>query len=154
MTFQRDPVSVRWDAAAARMLQRAYEAKGEWAASRLADPTPVQHARFYMMGIDVNGPDNASTMSGKRDNARSRWCRGFVRSVYYQNKGGRPVEVEIGRHMPAVGTIPAGRAVRMRILRGGSVAQRAVRRKGEDARIFADDGRPAGRWSDPARRDW
>jgi hypothetical protein len=67
---------------------------------------------------------------------------------------GLPLQVEWGRRVPAVGTIPAGRAVRIRIATGGATKLRVVRAKPDSARIFADDGATAGRWSDPARRDW
>ena len=156
MPYQRDPVSVPWDRGAAALLDRAYRARGKWVATRIRDPRPGEVARFASMGIDVNGRDNAATLSGKHANYKTRWGRGFARALYRANSmnGNRPVELEIGVHKPATGVIPAGRAVRARLRRGGSVAKRAVQRKADDDRIFDDEGFPAGRWSDPEGRDW
>lgn len=156
MPYARDPVSLLWDRAAAHALAQAYAAKGGWYSTRVKDPTPVQVERFAALGIHVLGRDNAATRSGKRMNARSRWCRGFVRALYYQNglTGKRPIEVELGAHKPELGVIPAGRAIRVRVRRGGSAAQAAVRKKAEADRIYDNDGAAAGRWADPAGRDW
>jgi hypothetical protein len=171
MGYQRDPVSELFDSGARRLLQRAYQRPGQWVGTRIADPAPRHVAYFADMDIDVTGPDNAPTASGRRDDARSRWCRGFVRAVYYTEKwyGGhkvlrsarlmtpnqtRSVVIEVGRRVPATGAIPAGRAVRVKTVPGGDAARRAAMRKPEVKRIFDDDGEPAGRWSDPAGRDW
>jgi hypothetical protein len=153
----RDPVSELWDRAAQGLLERAYAARGGWVATRIKDPTDGQVARFRAIGIDPLGKDNAPTRSGKRKDMRSRWCRGFVRAVYYQNKAGegRAIEIEVGARKPAVGVIPAGRAVRIRVRRGGQVASGAVRRKAEADRIYDDAGGLGGRWAgDRSRRDW
>ncbi len=155
----RDPVSVIWDGGAGSLLARAYAQKGGWVSTIIADPKPRHAAMFAEMGIDVGGPDNAPTMSGKRKNMRSRWCRGFVRAFYYLNDsrhggGGRAVEIEVGARKPAVGRVPAGRAVRARLRVGGSVALRAVQRLPEDDRIWLDEGERGGRFADISRRDW
>lgn len=153
MPYSRDPVSVPWDKAAASLLLRAVQARGAWVATRIKDPTDRQVNLYRSAGIYVLGRDNAATLSGKRANYRTRWCRGFARA-FYRLKGARAVELEVGAHKPASGVIPAGRAVRARVRRGGSVARRAVQRKADDDRIFDDEGFPAGRWSDPEGRDW
>lgn len=168
----RDPVSLLMDAPARRLLARAYKARGGWVGTRLADPSPRHLAYLEGLGIHPYGKDRPSAVAGHGLDARTRWARGFVRAVYYQHKwwsDGRggfrrskrteprhtgAIEVEIGRHLPAAGVIPAGRAVRIRIRRGGSVARRAVQRMPESERIFTDDGRLAARWSDRALRDW
>jgi hypothetical protein len=159
---ERDPVSVLWDGAAGQLLGRARRARGQWAGTRIADPSPRQRAALLASyGINPDGPDNASAQGGRRGglNARTRWARGFVRAVYYVNdtRHGGPglaLEVEVGVHKPPLGVIPAGRAVRLRVRRGGSVAARAVARKPDSKRIFNGEGVPAGRFSDPALRDW
>jgi hypothetical protein len=159
---ERDPVSVLWDPAAAQLLGRARRARGQWAATRIADPSPRQRAALALSyGINVDGPDAPSTQGGRRGglNARTRWARGFVRALYYANDSrhggpGLALEVEVGAHKPPLGVIPAGRAVRVRVRRGGSVAIRAVQRKADGARIFDEAGMPAGRFSDPSLRDW
>ena len=166
-------MSVPFDRGARILLQRAYARPGEWVGTRLADPPPGRAAQFAAWyGINIMGPDNAPTASGTRQNAHTRWGRGFVRALYYQHKwwsgqGGRgwrqtrrtsprsagALRVEWGIRKPAVGVIPAGRAVRVQLARGGSVAMRAVQAKDESARIYV--GREtAGRWSDPEARDW
>jgi len=154
-------VSVLWDAAAAALLGRARRARGQWAGTRIADPSPRQRAALLAAyGIDPDAGDRPSTATRRGGlNARTRWARGFVRAVYYANdtRHGGPglaLEVEVGAHKPALGVIPAGRAVRLRVRRGGSVALRAVARKPDSKRIWDDAGLPAGRFSDPALRDW
>lgn len=160
MPYERDPVSVLWDTAAVRVLAETRALKGGWRGTRIADPTPRQRAALLdVYGIDPDGPDNPSSIGGRRGglNARTRWARGFVRALAYANdrRHGGPglaLEIEVGVHKPALGVIPAGRAVRVRVRRGGSA--RAVQAKPESKRIWVGDREPGGRWSDPARRDW
>lgn len=154
-------MSVLWDRGASELLGRARRARGGWAATRIGDPSNRQRAALMgAYGIDPDGPDRPSTARRRGGlNARTRWARGFVRAVYYVNdtRHGGPglaLEVEVGAHKPALGVIPAGRAVRLRVRRGGQVAMRAVGRKPDSARIWDDAGFPAGRFSDPALRDW
>ena len=168
--WERDPLSVLLDPGARRFLQRVYDARGDWVTTRLADPDPEVRAYALSRGIDPGGPDNASTVSGRHKNRRSRWGRAFSRSVYYQHRwygqrGGvrsdkrtqpysRPLELEVGRHVPVLGVIPAGRLVRARLHTGGASARSAAARIGDSERILDDNGERAGAWSDPARRDW
>lgn len=162
MPFERDPVSVLWDSAAARVLAEARALRGGWRGTRIADPTPRQRALLMgVYGIDPDGPDNPSSAGGRRGglDARSRWARGFVRALYYANDAryggpGLALDIEVGARKPALGVIPAGRAVRVRVRRGASVALRAVQAKPDSKRIWDDGGLPAGRWSDPELRDW
>lgn len=161
MAFERDPVSVLWDLRAAYFLEQARKARGEWYGTRIADPSARQRAMLARLGINVDGRDNPSAIGGRAGatSAKTRWARGFVRAVHYQNdrRNGGPglaLELEVGRHKEAGVTVPAGRAVRMRIRRGGSVAQRAVRQLPDARRIYTDQGYPGLRWSDPAKRDW
>ena len=162
MPYERDPVSVLWDTAAARVLAETRALRGGWRGTRIADPTPRQRAALLgVYGIDPDGPDNPSSVGGRRGglNARTRWARGFVRALNYANDSrhggpGLALEIEVGAHKPALGVIPAGRAVRVRVRKSGDVALRAVQRKPDAARIWDDDGLPGGRWSDPDRRDW
>jgi hypothetical protein len=168
MSRTRDPVSLLLDRGARDLLTRAYSVPaGTWVMTRLADPP-----REQAYGIRLMGPDNAPTASGTRNNAHTRWGRAFIRALYYQHKwhgdkdaggfrpGKRaapysvPLEVQWGARKPAVGVIPAGRAVRIRVAYGGQAKARAVRKKADVQRIFDDDGRPAGRWCDTSRLDW
>jgi hypothetical protein len=174
MPHSRDPVSELLDRGARTLLARAYSARsGTWVMTRLADPSREHLDWAQDMGIDnLMGPDRSLTQGGTQVNAHTRWGRAFMRALWYQHRwhgdkpargfreGRRtvpyslPLQVEWGRRMPAVGVIPAGRAVRVRIAAGGQVSARAVRRKPESARIYDDCGAPAGRWADPGKRDW
>jgi hypothetical protein len=171
MSAVRDPVSELLDRGARDLLSRVYAAAaGEWVMTRLADPPPETVAWAGTLGIELPGRDNAPTLSGRRMQVYTRWGRAFTRALYYQHKWygaagairaqrrmepfGRALDVEFGVRRPKLGVIPAGRAVRIRLRPGGAPALRAVRRLGDGDRTFADDGEPAGRWSDPARRDW
>ena len=171
MSYRRDPVSELFDSGARRLLERAYARRGQWVGTRLADPSPGHVALFAAMGINVLGPDNAATRSGRHQQMQTRWARGFARAVYYQHKwyyagGGLrasrrmaantsgAVEIEIGRAAAALGIIPAGRAVRVRVLRGGAVARRAVGAMADADRVWTDGAEPGGRFSDADGRDW
>ena len=161
---ERDPVSVLWDGPARALLRRAIDAKGEWQGTRIADPSERQRAMIRALGINVNARDNPSAQGGRARgghgiNAKTRWARGFVRAVFYHNDRrhggrGRSLELEVGRYLPAGAPVPAGYAVRLRTVRGGSVARRAAQRLPEEARIYTDAGGPGMRWSDPGLRDW
>jgi len=171
--LDRDPASVLLDSAARRIVGRALRNPGRWQVTRLSDPG--ERARRYLaaIGVDWRGPDNASAQGGRGLNARDRWGRAFVRACYYQFRwfsvtgGGSwrddprsearhagALRVEVGRRVPALGVLPAGRAVRVMYDAGGEAKYRAVRRMPDSARIYDDTGVPSARWSDPARRDW
>lgn len=167
MTYQRDPVSVLFDAGARRLLERAYRNHAQWVGTRLANPNERQLAYLASLGIQWNGPDGKSGEG--RLNARTRWARGFVRSLEYNHRwySGDPntggwrsarrttprgdigLIIEIGRALPGgrqAGTLLVpGRAVRVKVMRG---ARAHVRRKGG---LVYTEG--PGR-SDPALRDW
>lgn len=146
---------------------------GTWVMTRLADPSQEHLDWAQDIGLDnLLGPDRPTTANGQHVQAHTRWGRAFMRALWFQHKWygdkaiggfrserrmvpyGIPLQVEWGRRMPALGAIPAGRAVRVRIAVGGATALRAVRAKPDSARIFTDDGAIAGRWADPSRRDW
>lgn len=149
MGYARDPVSEVWDAAAAAVLRRAVSARGKWVSSRIADWTPDKRAELLALyGVDVAGPDDVP--SGV---ARSRWARGFVRAVHAANRASkrpRAVQLEIGRRVPAVGVIPAGRTFRIRTHPGGKKAREFAERKAGADRT--GDRTPG--YLPPDRRDW
>lgn len=160
MTAQRDPVSPWFDAGAQELLARLLQLPaGTWLRTRVADPSTLMRQWLAVRGIDWAGPDNASTAAqGSGLNARDRWTRAFVRSVYYQWRAigadqAGSLQLDIGRRVVPRGIIPAGRAVGLLYRRGGG-AYRAARRLGDDDRIFDDLGRPAGRASLIELRDW
>lgn len=173
MPAKRDPFSELLDTGARRLLERAYASPGAWVSTRLGDPGLRVRTLAMQMGVDLDGPDNPSTRrrSGGT-NARSRWGRAFVRSLYYQHKWySRPgpqqswirrpshretgaLRVEVGRHLGPTGVIPAGRVVRVQLARGGAAKEAAVARLEDRDRIYRPSGSPGGRWSDPGLRDW
>ena len=162
--WERDPVSVLWDGAAAALLARARQARGGWQGTRVADPSDRQRAMLLAIGINPNARDDPSAIGGRARagqglNARTRWVRGFARAVWYANdrRHGGPglaLELEVGRWKPAGVHVPSGYAVRLRVRRGGSAAMRAVRAQADSKRIYTDEGGPGKRWSDPSLRDW
>lgn len=127
MPARRDPISETFDAAARRLLARAYDNPGTWVSTRLADAGPRARTRAIALrpGYDPDGPDDASTYPRKGGglNARSAWARSFVRSCYDQHKwwsadrkgrhgwwraerraaprDSRALRIEVGRHIPA-----------------------------------------------------
>lgn len=72
--FERDPVSVQFDAAARRLLARAYANEGDWTGTFLTQPSPLWRAWALAHGIDLRGRDRWGEV---------RWVRGFKRSVYW-----------------------------------------------------------------------
>jgi hypothetical protein len=178
-TSGRDPVSVGFDGSARRLLERAYASPGVWVQVWLPDPTIRQRTRYTEIGIDVDGPDPLPAGGGV--NARTRWGRGFIRSVYFQHKNYSPVRrgagwnrrssprssgglrIEVGRHVPGspqfdparpgIG-LPPRRRVRAQLARGGKAKAAAVRRLSDNDRIYTDAGAPAARWGAPGFRDW
>ena len=158
----RDPVSELFDGGARTLLARAYARPGVWAGTRVGFPSARHVAYFAGRGINVLGTDQWG---------RDRWAAGFIRAVYYQHKwfysqgrlgntrrttanDARAIRYEVGRRLPVLGVLPAGRAVRIMVQPGGQAAMRAVRRLPDSMRIYDDGGSPAGRWADPAGRDW
>ncbi len=183
MPHARDPVSEPFDAAARRLLAKAYASRGQWASAWLPDPTIRQRTRWAELGItDLTGPDRPSTRSSSGGlDAKTRWARAFVRSLNYQHKWNSPMSgkawarrsaprsagglrVEVGRHVPAsaqfdpadpsAGGLPGRRRVRVQLAAGGAAKTRAVDRLASRDRIYTDAGTPGGRWSDPSLRDW
>jgi len=120
----RDPVSVSFDAAARRLLARAYASPGQWVSVWLPDPTVRQRTAMAAAGVtsDLTGPDRPTASGGRSGglDARTRWARGFVRALYYQHRWYSPargegwrsqrrtaprsaggLRIEVGRHVPA-----------------------------------------------------
>jgi hypothetical protein len=176
MGYQRDPVSEQFDAAAARLLNRAHARRGQWVGTYVKNPSPQWQAWARRRGMNLLGPDNAATKSGVKRNARTRWCRAFVRSVYYLHKhyyyegkgldlgdkkiggaearGSRALQFEVGTVRINPEGLVVGRPVRIRLLPKGSQADKAVRKLPNSRRIVDDEGNAAGAWNDPTLRDW
>jgi hypothetical protein len=169
--YTRDPVSELLDDGARTLLERAFAARGGWVQTRLADPSPQHVAWAASIGIDLWGPDNAPTVSGRHKDLKTRWVRSFSRALHYQLKWygspgrmrrsrrmvkyDRALELEVGRRVPALGVIPAGRIVRIRLLSGGRAAYAAVQATPMRNRIIDEHGNPDGPVSSVAEgRDW
>ena len=161
-----DPLQVAFKAGARRLLDRVYDNPYQWQVTRLTPPTPGQTAALRQRGIDPYKPD--PVQKGGLD-AKTRWARGFVRTLYHEHKwwsgtGGRGwrterrttarttggLLVEVGRVMPARGIIPAGRIVRVRLAPGGKAKEKAVDRLPDRAK-WADGGPQR---AQEAWRDW
>ena len=174
MTYEADPLRDHFTRGARQLLDRAYAHPGTWQGTRLAAPDAAALRFCLTRGINPLGPDNVSAAGGRRGglNARSRWMRAFVRCLYEQHLwwagthgsanawrgdrrlakyGGRGLQIEVGRAVPARGLIPAGRAVRVRVV---SQARAAAMRKAAADRTWTDSGEAGERWSDPSLRDW
>jgi hypothetical protein len=180
----RDPVSELFDGSARRLLARAYASPGTWVQAWLPDPTIRQRSGMTALhGIgDLTGPDPLPKGGGV--DARTRWGRGFVRSVYFQHKwysGGRGGEwredrrlsprstgglrIQVGRHVPPspqwdpaqprAGGFPPRRRVRVQLAAGGKAKQQAVARLSDSDRIYTRTGQLGGRWGGGDKyRDW
>jgi hypothetical protein len=161
MRIDRDPVSELFDAGARAMLDRAYRRPGAWVSTRLQDPEPRHLARF---GPGLLGPDDVSTPGRPGLDARTRWTRAFVRSLFHNHKwhsgpatgqwrGDRravprpaaEVELRIGNRAPVSGVRPAGRMVYVRYDPG---------RPARFARPKRGEGRVGPHRSDLRLRDW
>lgn len=171
-----DPLRDKFIRGARALLDRGYANPGSTQGTRLKDPDAKALRWCLARGINPRGPDNSSAIARGGLNARDRWMRAFIRCLYEQHLWwaadhetggqwrddrrlvpyrGRALIVAVGRRVPAVGVIPAGRAVSVTVTRAGrSAAFSAVQRKREDDRIYDNRGDPAGRWSDPELRDW
>jgi hypothetical protein len=130
--YARDPISVQFDGAAARLLRRAYSNRGEWVGTYVANPSAEWQAWAGLNGWPrLLGPDVAP--GGK---ARTAWCRSFVRSCWNLHqkfmtsrgleladtprpRGQRPpwsLQYQVGTVRIAPGGRVVGRAVRVRLL--------------------------------------
>ena len=169
MPYQRDPVSELFDNGARRLLERLYEAPRGTAVSTIVGDASLKHrARLLIQGVYPDAPDPAKAAVGTR---LGRWEAGFERALYYNHKwfftGGRlssarrmtaahtgALVVDWGNRRPARGVIPAGRLVTVRLRPGGLAAVNAVRKLGDEERIYDDAGNPAGKHAEPGARDW
>ncbi len=143
MAYARDPVSVLFDPGARALLARAYARPGQWAGTRLSNPSAAHLAYLAGLGIFVRAL-----------NYQHKWWSdapggGWRSSKRTVPRGDVGLIVEVGRAMPGgrqAGTLLVpGRAVRVKVMRG---ARQHVRRKVDQ--VYTE-GR--GR-ADPQYRDW
>ena len=156
-------MSELFDAGARTQLGRAYADRGAWKETRLQPPEARHRAYLARLGIDPDGPDDASIPGQPGLDAHNRWARGYVRALYYQHvnfstegggwrsarrptpRPGRLIEVRVGGHVRALGLIPAGQLIAVRMRSAAEAAQLA--RKAHAAGITP-------RQSDLRLRDW
>jgi hypothetical protein len=161
MVYKRDPVSVAFDASAARLLRRAHANQGKWVGTYIQNPGLGWELAARRGNLArLLGPDTAP--GGE---ARTRWMRGFVRSLYYIHKHhyweSRGVDLSEWRLSPnwagtlryetgnvrirerADGVLFIGRYIRIQL------AGKTSKPVPED-RKWKDKGP---RWSDPATRN-
>lgn len=77
MVYARDPLSVRFDPAARALLERAYDADGDWAYRVLGYPGPRFRTWAAAHGVNLSARDRWGEV---------RWVRAFKRSVFWQMK--------------------------------------------------------------------
>lgn len=169
MALERDPISVQFDPAAARLLRRCYRNQGSWQGTYLRNPSAQWELWGRRNGIRLLGPDNAG-----RGQARTRWARAFVRSAYYLHKwhyyetaGGlvladrravpatsRAVLFEVGTVRINQAGLILGRSVRLKVVPGGRAALAALDKTPDSRRIYTPGGAEGGAHSDLRDRDW
>ena len=166
--WQRDPLSVRFDPKATRLIERAYRARGAWAGDFLPPPGPRALAWMAWHGISPYERDRWGEL---------RYVRAYKRAVFWNlNKYGGVTGL---RELPNTGSFAGGWrapvrgewqtgvrarsgrhlgewAVRFRIHPGG----RATSRIGLERAVrlgdnwIDPDGRATFRQSTPDDRDW
>jgi hypothetical protein len=158
---ERDPISVQFDPAARALLRRAYANRGSWVGTYVRNPGPRWVAWGARNRVGLLARDQSPGGA-----AKTRWCRAFVRSVYYCHRHGEggvrwgdPLTYEVaGRVVIRPGGVIIGRHVRIRCfpLAAGAdqAAARAVAKLPESKRIYDSDGAPGGRHWTPADKDW
>jgi hypothetical protein len=164
MSLKRDPLSEWFDAAARRLLERAYRHRGEWTGIYLAQPGLRQHAAAARIGIwDLRERDRWGEV---------RWVRAFKRAVFWHHRmygysdefrPGRPrasdhagtsLEWQTGQLVMKSGWPGRRWAIRVRIHPAGAEAGHAAAEKIPASRRWVIAGQPTARQSTIADRDW
>lgn len=157
--FDRDPVSVQFDDAARRLLQRAYANPGQWTGTYLARPNPVWRAWARYRGIDLESRDRWGEV---------RWVRAFKRSCYWNlawygyaghlgaarrvsKSDGKAMLWETGNLVRKQGWPGRRYAIRIKLVPGGRAAENHTRHELPPAQRYtvSDAAR-----STIADRDW
>jgi hypothetical protein len=165
VVYTRDPLSARFDLPARRLVEEAYEVRGEWAGMILAPPGPRARQWMYAHGINPYERDRWGEL---------RFIRSFKRSVFWQVKWygglyglratansasggaesnwGAPVRVQwqTGVQVDTGGPLKSW-AVRIRLHEPGDATRLAGRR--DPNRWIDDAGHPTFRQSNPAYGD-
>lgn len=163
MPAQRDPVSTWFDAAAVRLLRRAYERPGEWVGVYLAPPSQAQAGRLRALHPDYQ------PMARDRW-GEYRWVRAYKRSVFWNLKKfgyhdelrpgdyrlsdwpAKSLEWETGKRVIKQGWPQRRWAIRIRLHPTGYAASKAAREKVPVRKRWIVNGVPTERQSTPADR--
>jgi hypothetical protein len=81
MPFERDPLSVRYDAMAGGLLGRGMAQPGRWVYRSLPRPRPGPRTRRWLADRDI-------TLSAIDEGGLTRYERAFTRALYYVHNGG------------------------------------------------------------------
>jgi len=164
VSYQRDPLSVRLDPRAVRLVERAYVVRGAWAGEYLPPPGPRARAWMAREGINPYEIDRWGEL---------RYIRGYKRAVFWllNNYGGvTGLRGQLntgagsgGWHAPVRGEWQTGIrnaeglwALRFRIHPSGrttsKIGKERALRLGDN--WIDEDGEPTFRQSTPADRPW
>lgn len=144
--FERDPLSVRYDAAAGRLIGEAISKPGAWVVRAVARPGDQGRAGAWLarMGIRLDSTDAGGLTA---------YERAYQRSMYYVLNGGGG-----GRKNPAWSLqrqwgaqTNRGRLLAVRVSRP-DVARRAVRRKPRSEQWYRNPDLQSGGQGSPKQR--
>ena len=169
MVYRRDPLSVRFDLPARRLVERAYANRGNWTLGFIPPPGPKARAWMASQGINPYERDRWGELRFIRSYKRAcfwliKWYGGLsglrgsrnTASGGKQSHWGAPVRAqwETGIRVSDEDDPHFGQwAVRLRIwVRGADTA--AAGRRARDPWIDPVTGRPTFRQSLPDDRDW
>lgn len=109
MRYERDPMSVRYDPAAGRLLGRAYARPGSWVTTEIKRPDPGPRTREWLreQGINLFLTDAGGLTT---------YERAFQRSLYYSHHGGGGRVNPVWSLQRQWGNLtPAGRLLQVRV---------------------------------------
>ena len=160
----RDPLSEWFDAAAQRLLARAYANRGQWTGIYLAPPTVRHQVAAAAIGFwDLRERDRWGEV---------RWVRAFKRSVFWNHKtygyaadfrpgaaraadhAGTSLEWQTGQRVMKAGWPSRRWAIRVRVHPGGTAAHRAADAIPARKRWVDESGRATDLQSTAADHDW
>lgn len=160
----RDPLSEWFDAAARRLLERAYAHRGQWTGIYLAPPSIAHQISAAALGfLDLWERDRWGEI---------RWVRAFKRSVFWNHKtygyssdfragqpraadhAGTSLEWQTGQRVYKAGWPSRRWAIRVRVHPGGTAAHQAAAAIPASRRWVDPAGRATSRQSTAADHDW
>lgn len=145
--FERDPLSVRYDAMAARLLGQAADDPGRWVYTEVKRPVPGPKTRAWLRahGIVLDATDSGGLTS---------YERAYQRSLYWNAKqqGISVSRTHVGSLQREWGPVTArGRMLGVRISQP-QAARLAVARKPASEQWHRDTGQQSGGIGSPKQR--